>query len=118
MRRHVAKLRNTRGFERYTRVKATGDGLAHDGLPLLLQQSDEPFLGLNVVTDAPVNIVQVADNGILLGEGRKGNTDGFDAKVGKAVSRYAIRPYVKLAGNPPALQSQGQICPDYPLARP
>ena len=38
-------------------------------LPLLLQQRDQLLLGADVALDAPVGVVEVADDGGLLGEG-------------------------------------------------
>ncbi len=69
MRRHVAQPLDAGGLEGDVGVEATGDGLADDGLLLLQQQGDELLLGAEVTPDAPVRVVQVADDGGLLGEG-------------------------------------------------
>ena len=45
-------------------------GLVDDGLFLLLQKLDQPFLGKDVTPDAPFGMVEEADDGGLLGEGR------------------------------------------------
>ena len=42
----------------------------NDGLPLLLKQSDEPLLAVNVTVDALINVVEIADDGGLLVERR------------------------------------------------
>ncbi|MCY4528443.1 MAG: hypothetical protein OXD46_05355, partial [Chloroflexi bacterium] len=48
-------------------------GAVDDGLPLLLQQGDEPLLGADVAADAVVDVVEVADDGALFGEGWEGD---------------------------------------------
>ena len=48
-------------------------GLVDDGLLLLLQQLDQPFLGPDVAPDAPVGEVEVAHDGDLFGKGWKCN---------------------------------------------
>ena len=72
MLRHVAEPLDAGGLEADVGVEAAGDGLADDGLLLLLQQRDELPLGADVAPDAPVDVVQVADDGGLLGEGWEG----------------------------------------------
>ena len=49
------------------------DGLVDDGLLLLLQQLDQPFLGADVALYAPVGVAEEADDGRLLGKGREGH---------------------------------------------
>ena len=46
-------------------------GLVDNGLLLLLQQRDQFLFGADIAPDAPVDMVQEADDGGLLGEGRK-----------------------------------------------
>ena len=72
MLRNVAEPLDAGGLEADVGVKAAGDGLVDDGLPLLLQQRDKPPLGGDVPPDAPVNVVQVPHDGALLGEGWEG----------------------------------------------
>ena len=72
MLRHVAEPFDAGGLEGNVGVEAAGDGLVDDGLLLLLQQGDELALGVDVAADAPVGVVQVADDGGLLGEGWEG----------------------------------------------
>ena len=71
MRRYVAKPRNTRGFEVDVRVKAAGDSMVDSGPSLFLEQADEPLLGADVAVNKPVGMVEVADDGGLLCEGRE-----------------------------------------------
>ena len=72
MRRDISEPLDAGGFEEDVGVKAAGDGLVDDGLLLLLQQGDELALGVDVAADAPVGVVQVADDGGLIGEGWEG----------------------------------------------
>ena len=44
------------------------NGLVDDGLLLLLQQRDQLLLGADVAPDAPVGVVEEADDGGLFGE--------------------------------------------------
>ena len=69
MLRYVAEPVDAGGLEGHVGVEAAGDGLVDDGLFLLLQQGDELALGVDVAADAPVGVVQVADDGGLLVEG-------------------------------------------------
>ena len=69
MLRHVAEPVDAGGLEGDVGVEAAGDGMVDDGLLLLLQQGDELALGVDVAADAPVGVVQVADDGGLLWEG-------------------------------------------------
>ena len=55
-------------------VEAAGDGAVDDGLLLLLQQLDQLLLGADVASDAPVRVVEEADDGGLFGEGWKWGT--------------------------------------------
>ena len=73
MLRHVAEPLDAGGLEADVGVEAAGDGLVDDGLLLLLQQVDEFLLGADVAADAPVHVVQVADDGALFGEGWEGS---------------------------------------------
>ena len=56
-------------------VDLAGDGLVDDGLLLLLQQRTQLLLGADVAPDAPVGVVEEADDGGLFGEGRDGERD-------------------------------------------
>ena len=67
--RHVSKPLDARGLEADVGVKAAGDGPVNDGLLLLLQQRNERPLGTGVAADAVVHVVEVADDGDLLGDG-------------------------------------------------
>ena len=73
MRRHVAQPVNAGGFEADVGIEPARDGVLHDGLPLLLQQPDERFLAVDVAAHLPIGVVQVANDGGLLGTGRQGN---------------------------------------------
>ena len=42
-------------------------GLVDDGLLLLLQQHNQLLLGADVALDAPVDVIEEADNGCLFG---------------------------------------------------
>ncbi len=46
-------------------VEATGDGLVDDGLLLLVQQRDQLLLGADGAPEAPVGVVEEADDGEL-----------------------------------------------------
>ena len=69
MRGDVAEPLDAGGLEGDVGVEAAGDGAVDDGLPLLLQQRDELLLGADVAADAVVDVVEVADDGALFGEG-------------------------------------------------
>ena len=43
-------------------INLARDGLVDDGLPLLLQMLDQPFLGADGAPDAPVGVVEEADD--------------------------------------------------------
>ena len=83
MLRHVAKPLDAGGLESDVGVEAAGDGLVDDGLPLLLQQRDEPPLGGDVAPDAPVHVVQVADDGGLFWEGGEGKVGATQLRIVK-----------------------------------
>ena len=65
------------------------------GLPLLLQQRDELLLGADVSSDAVVDVIEVADDGALFGEGWEGEwqttyiTNSYG--VVSTTSRYLIK---------------------------
>ena len=48
-------------------VDLARNGLVDDGLLLLLQQRDQLLLGADVAPDAPVGVVEEADDGSLFG---------------------------------------------------
>ena len=73
MLRHVPKPLHTGGLEADVGVEAPGDSMVDDSLLLLLQQSNELLLGGDVTTDASVHVVQIANDGSLLGEGWEGH---------------------------------------------
>ena len=75
MRGDVAEPLDAGGLEGDVGVEAAGDGAVDDGLPLLLQQRDELLLGADVASDAVVDVVEVADDGALFGEGWEGELD-------------------------------------------
>ena len=70
----VAEPLDAGGLEGDVGVEAAGDGAVDDGLPLLLQQRDELLLGADVASDAVVDVVEVADDGALFGEGWEGES--------------------------------------------
>ena len=77
MRRHVAQPLDAGGLVGRVGlagadVDLAGDGLVDDGLLLLLQQRTQLLLGADVAPDAPVGVVEEADDGGLFGEGREG----------------------------------------------
>ena len=47
------------------------DGLVDNGLLLLLQQRNQLLFGADVPPDAPLGVVEEADDGGLFGEGRE-----------------------------------------------
>ena len=65
MLRHVAQPLHAGGLEPDVGVEAAGYGLLDNGLTLLFQEGDEPFLGADVGLDLLVGFVQVADDGGL-----------------------------------------------------
>ena len=73
MRRHIAEPLNTGGLELHIGIKPTSHGAVDDGLPLLLQQPDKPILSPDGTTNAPINVVKIAHDSGLLGEGWRGN---------------------------------------------
>ena len=70
MRRHIAKPLHARWLEAHIGVKAARDRVVDDRLPIFLQQFDEPLPAADVTADAPVGVVQIADDGGLLRSGR------------------------------------------------
>ena len=77
MRWHLPQPLDTRGLVGRvglagTNVDLAGDGLVDDGLLLLLQQRNQLLLGADVAPDAPVGVVEEADDGGLFGEGGGG----------------------------------------------
>ena len=66
-------------------VDLARDGLMDGGLLLLLQQRNQLLLGADVALDAPVGVVEEADDGGLFGEGwnwRKSLVGVFAVKTG------------------------------------
>ena len=68
MLRHVAEPLHARGLEADVGIEAAGDGAVDDGLLLLVQERDQLSLGVDVAPDAPVGVVEKADDGGLFGE--------------------------------------------------
>ena len=64
MLRHLPQPLHPGGFEPDAAVQAPRDGLVDQCLPLLLQQRDEPLLGLDVALDLLVGVVEVPDDGL------------------------------------------------------
>ena len=58
-------------------VHFSRDGLVDEGLLLLLQQRDQLLLGADVALDAAIRMVEVADDGGLLGEGGSAKSKSF-----------------------------------------
>ena len=73
MLRHVTEPVDAGGLEADVGVEAAGDGPVDDGLLLLHQHANQLLLDVDVALDAPVHVVQVADDGALFWEGREGN---------------------------------------------
>ena len=73
MRRHLPQPSDAGRLEANGGIEPARDGVLHDGLPLFLQQSDELLLAADVATNPPVGVIEVADDGGLLGGGREGN---------------------------------------------
>ena len=61
------------GLERDVGVEAAGDGAVDDGLAGFVQEGDALLLGLDVALDAAVDVVKVAGDGGLFGEGWEGD---------------------------------------------
>ena len=57
-------------------VDPARDGAVDEDLLLLLQQLDQLLLGADIAPDAPVGVVEIADDGGLLGEGGRGQCPG------------------------------------------
>ena len=81
MLRHVAEPLDAGGLEADVGVEAAGDGLVDDSPLLLLKQSNQFLLGGDVVTDASVHVVQVANDGSIArgGVGSKEPSDTSSA---------------------------------------
>ena len=73
---HVPQPFQAGRLEADVRVEATSDGLVDDGLLLLVQQRDQLLLGADSAPDAPVYVVEEADDGGLFGgwRNREGST--------------------------------------------
>ena len=74
MRRHVAQPLHAGGLVGRVglagaHVNLAGDGLVDEGLLLLFQQRHQLLLGADVAPDAPVGVVEEADDGGLFAEG-------------------------------------------------
>ena len=78
MRRYVVVPLNNGGFETDIRIESASDSAVNDGLPLLFEQSDEPLLAINVTVDALINVIEIVDDGYLLGKRRNGQECRFD----------------------------------------
>ena len=72
MLRHVAEPLHARGLEADVRIEAAGDGTVDDGLLLLVQERDQLSLGADVAPNAPVGVVEKADDCGLLGRAERG----------------------------------------------
>ena len=97
MLRHVAEPLDAGGLEADVGVEAPGDGPVDDGLLLLLQQRNELPLGGDVAADAPVRVVQVADDGGLFGEGWEGEQCApRNSVIGQLKARYASHPFARM----------------------
>ena len=59
------------GLEADVGVEAARDGTVDEGLLLLLQQRDQLLLGADVAPNAPIGMVEEADDGGLFGKGWK-----------------------------------------------
>ena len=69
MLRHISQPLHAGGLEADVRVEAAGDGAVDDGLLLLLQELDQLLLSADVAPDAPVRVVEEADDSGLFEEG-------------------------------------------------
>ena len=70
-------------------------GLVDDGLLLLLHQLDQPFLGPDVAPDAPVGVVEEADDAQLAQKGAEG-TRGMGLHSSSSVNCQAGNPMPKV----------------------
>ena len=95
---HVAEPIDAGGLEADAGIETAGDGLVDDGLLLLFQQRDELALGGDVVLDAAVGVVEVADHGALFGEGWEGERCPKKRLIRQLESRKpnALRAYLQL----------------------
>ena len=66
MLRHVAEPLDARGLEADVGIEAAGHGLVDDRLLLLLQQRNQLPLRAHIPPNAPVHMIQIADDGALL----------------------------------------------------
>ena len=69
MRGHIAEPLDAGGLEGHVRVKPARDRFVDDRLAILLEQLDEPLPATEIADDAPVGVIEVADDGGLFGEG-------------------------------------------------
>ena len=60
------------GLERHVGVEAEGDGPLDGGLAGFLQEGDQLLFGVDVALDAAVDVVEIAGDGTLFGEGWEG----------------------------------------------
>ena len=67
---HVPQPLHAGRLEGDIRVEAASHGAVDDGLLLLVQQRDQLLLGGDVAADAPVRVIEEADDGGLFVEGR------------------------------------------------
>ena len=67
MLRHFPQPLHAGGLEADVGIEAARDGAVDDGLLLLLQQRDQLLLGADVAPDAPVGVVEEADDCGLFG---------------------------------------------------
>ena len=78
MRRHVPKPLHAGGLVGLVRLPGANvdlarNGLVDEGLFLLLQQRNQLLLGADVAPDAPVGVIEEADDSGLFREGRECN---------------------------------------------
>ena len=72
------------------------------------RRTDQFLLGAKVTLDAPVGVIEKADDGGLFRERWKWQQRGFDCVVREAIPRHPISPYVKLVRNHRTLYSSEQ----------
>ncbi len=95
--------------ERYTRIESASDGLLNDCSALFLQQANQSLFRINVAADVAIGVVEVANDGVLLGEGWERNLNRLETCMSKAVSGYTFGLDMELIGQVPALQGIMQI---------
>ena len=66
---HLAEPLDAGGLEGHIGVKPARNRLVDDSLAILLEQLDEPLPATEVADDAPVGVIEIADDGGLFGEG-------------------------------------------------